>query len=103
MWAFGTFETCQTALKMSVYRGRPEETGAPQNDAIDPDGPVHRTQFLPAPSSNLTVLGRARIDVGAWLRGSERTGDGARLHLAQLYRVTLKTGKNTERRYIVIV
>jgi hypothetical protein len=25
----GTFETCQPALKMSVYRGRPEVVGVP--------------------------------------------------------------------------
>src|ERR1700681_4471479 len=34
--ANGTFETCQPALEMSVNRGRPEETGTPQNDVIDP-------------------------------------------------------------------
>jgi hypothetical protein len=32
----GTFETCQPAPKMSVYRGRPEWPADRQNGAFDP-------------------------------------------------------------------
>ena len=46
-------------------------------------GPVHRTLFLPH-RHRTDRFGGARIDAVAWLRGSERTGDGARLLLAQL-------------------
>jgi hypothetical protein len=37
MSAFGTFETCRPALKMSVYRGKPERLADGQNDEIDPE------------------------------------------------------------------
>src|SRR5260221_8400266 len=36
MSATGTFETCRTTLKMSVYVGRTEVFGAGQTGAIDP-------------------------------------------------------------------
>ena len=36
MSLFGTFETCQGGLMMSVQRGRPEVTGRRSNAGIDP-------------------------------------------------------------------